>query len=628
MDLSRRRFLRLAGLGGLGLAACSLKPDRIEEQPAEDAPTEEAKPAEPEEPSIDLQEFEGLAIDPAAWSYDETHDCYYQLGLPYCVNPGSEQYETLAVYVPGAYFTATKKGSTYACEVNPEAQVGRYTPSTAPVAMPVNSTRYGGQPCPASYSYEGLDRYLEAGLVYVYAGFRGRSGGYESTTQEYFSGGAPWAIADLKAAIRCLRYNAAVLPCDTSRVFVYGYGGGGGYASLVGVSGDASAYDPYLTEIGAATHDVEGAELGDGVYGAALWCPVVSLDSADAAYEWMMGQYANTESRAEGTWTSLLSQDLAAAYGGYLNGLGLVDGDTALTLDRIDDGTFASGTYYDHLLGIVREAASDFLGRTKFPYTETPQLGVEPLFPGDPDLRSSSVAEADREGNEEPAGQTGVHQVQATVYETLESYVSSLNGDNRWLTYNASREEADVAGLWNFIAACRPATRAVCAYDALDRSGTANQLFGTDEETALHFDAMVSTLLANNKERYATGEGWDEGLVATWANDLAKTDALDLTVEERVAMGSQLPYLLAQDGDDTTAIAPHWRLNSGLFQAETTLVSEVNLVQALRGCAAVEDVAFEEVWGAGFGLAERAGDPEDNLVAWIGACCPEPEENE
>ena len=39
------------------------------------------------------------------------------------------------------------------------------------------------------------------------------------------------------------------------------------------------------------------------------------------------------------------------------------------------------------------------------------------------------------------------------------------------------------------------------------------------------------------------------------------------------------------------------------------------------------DVAFEEVWEAGFGLAERSGDPEDNLVAWICSCCPEEPED-
>ena len=75
------------------------------------------------------------------------------------------------------------------------------------------------------------------------------------------------------------------------------------------------------------------------------------------------------------------------------------------------------------------------------------------------------------------------------------------------------------------------------------------------------------------------------------------------------------------------AIAPHWRINSGLFQADSTLVSEMNLVCALQACDAVADVAFEEVWEAGFGLAERSGDPEDNLVAWICSCCPEEPED-
>ena len=629
MNLTRRSALSLAGIGvAAGLGACRRGTPAAEPEPQPE-PVEQ-EPQEPEEPKIDLEEFEELAIDPSAWQYDELNDCYYQLALPYCLTPASEQYGTYAIFVPGAYFVGERGSHGYTCTIAEDAQVGQFTPLTAPIAMPINAPRFSAQASPATYSYEGLSRYLEAGFVYVYAGFRGRTGGYESTTQEYFSGGVPWAVTDLKAAVRCLRYNAGVLPCDTERVFVFGCGGGGCYSAVLGASGNATAFDPYLQEIGAATHDVEGTTLTDGVFGTASWCPLVSFDAADAAYEWMMGQYAQGDTRAEGTWTALLSADLTSSYATYVNSLGLRDSeDVQLTLDRIDDGSFLGGSYYEHLLNLVRESASAFLKRTKFPYTSMPAADAGAFFPGDATIAASAMGEpAEGDDTQDASAIAGVRTVEATVFETLESYVSYLNGDNRWLTYNASRGSADVTGLWDFAPECRPASRPVGAYDTLDRSGVVNQLFGTDEESTLHFDPLMADLLASEHERYAEDESWDKGLVAQWSEDLAVSDALDKTVEERLAMADPLTYLLGrglESEEEQLAVAPHWRINTGVFQSVTPLATEVNLALAAQQCAAVSDLSFEAVWEAGFGLAERSGDAEDNLIAWICASCPQDE---
>ena len=628
MNLTRRSLLALAGMGGIGLAACKRERIREEEPPA---PVEEQEPVEevPEEPEEDFSEFEDLALDMDAWLYDKEHDCYYQLALPYCLKPGSEQYESLAIFVPGAYFEGTEKGRTYSCTIVPNAQVGQFSPATAPIAMPINTPSCSAQECPTSYSYEGLDRYLKAGIVYVYAGFRGRSGGYESTTQEYFSGGAPWLVADLKAAVRCLRYNASVLPCDVSRIFVFGSGGGGGIGSLLGVSGNASVFQPYLEALGAATHDIEGTDLSDDVYGLATWCTMGSFESADAAYEWMMGRYSSVGTREEGTWTKMLSDDLADAYGAYVNSLGLVDDEgTLLQLDRIDDGTYSGGTYYDHLMDVISDAAEDFIGRMEFPYAEVPLETSPRIFPGNPSLGSASASSeettADEENGSTSPSVRGVHQIQATVYDTLEGYISTLNGGNRWITYNPSTGTADITGLWGFVTACRQPNKDVCAYDHIDRSGLANQLFGTDEQPTLHYDAMVSDLLERQHERYAKAKGWDDKLVSEWRGDLVETDVLEKTVQERVAMSDPLAFLDEAGAEGSAPIvAPYWRMNTGLFQPETTLVGEYNLSLALAAHEGVKDVSFQAVWDAGFELAERTGDPEDNLVAWIVSCCPE-----
>ena len=93
----------------MGVTAGCLPVSVLEEEPQSPRPEEEER--QPEEPKVDLEEFEDLALDMDAWSYDEDHDCYYQLAVPYCLTPGSEQYESLSIFVPGAYLTGTDKGA-------------------------------------------------------------------------------------------------------------------------------------------------------------------------------------------------------------------------------------------------------------------------------------------------------------------------------------------------------------------------------------------------------------------------------------------------------------------------------------------------------------------------------------
>ena len=350
MGFTRREFLAFAGIAaGAQLAGCS--------KPTEQKPTdpEGQKPAS----DVDLDEFKGLAVNMDAWKYDEDNDCYYQLGLAYCKKPATKTYESLAIFVPGQFFTGEKNGDSYKCTVNDKAVVGNFTPATAPVLMPINTGTLAAQLSPTAYEYNGLGTYLEKGFVYVYAGFRGRSAGVDTSSgsSEMYPGGAPWPVVDLKAAVRFLRYNASQLPFDADRVFMFGFSAGGGVSAVLGASGDSEAFNPYLEQIGAATHDAEGNKLSDALAGSASWCPVTSPDTADAAYEWAMGQYSSDESRADGTWRAQLSGGLAAAYGDWVNGMDLRNSDDEqLMLEEaekagIDLDKFCEDTIYEFGLG-------------------------------------------------------------------------------------------------------------------------------------------------------------------------------------------------------------------------------------------------------------------------------------
>ena len=157
--------------------------------------------------------------------------------------------------------------------------------------MPLNSAYFTPQLCPTSYDYEGIRRYLQAGFIYVYAGFRGRSSGFESDKKEVFSGGAPWSVVDLKSAIRYLRYNAKSLPGNINSIVAMGYGAGATIASVLAASGDSDLYTPYLKAVGAATCDANGNTLSDAIQATALWCPLVDSAFGNTGYEWLMGQF-------------------------------------------------------------------------------------------------------------------------------------------------------------------------------------------------------------------------------------------------------------------------------------------------------------------------------------------------
>lgn len=632
MGCTRREFLALASAGTVaGIAGCT--PAQRNDSPAEEPAAE---------PSVDLAEFESLALDTSAWRYDSENDVYFQLGLTYCKTPATTTYESLAIFVPGPYFSAEENGDTYTCTVNEKAVVGNFTPSTAPILMPINTGGLAAQASPTAYGYDGLAPYLEAGCVYVYAGFRGRSAGYDTSTgsNELFAGGSPWPVVDLKAAVRYLRYNAACLPCDASRVFVFGFSGGGGASAVLGASGDAALFEPYLSQIGAITHDAEGNDVSDAIAGSASWCPSTSFDVADAAYEWCQGQYASDGTRAEGTWTGRLSLDLAAAYAGWVNEMDLRDeDDVQLTLDETETGVYSMGSYATQLLSEIDEAATHFVQNASFPYTYTPQHLDDPTFPGDPNLAATRAAdavqapvstpapadgtgEADSGETVTPQGLTGVAQVQSTIYDTAQNYFAALNASSWWINYNHRSASVSVSSLRDFSLNLRPASLEASPFDRPDRSSKSNQLFGIGEESTLHFSSVVGSLVEGGSEDYAELEGWEEDYASAWTEDLEKVDALETDMATRVAMMNPLYWLSGHyEGYGQASVAPHWRVNEGLFDSDLPLVTGMNLVLALRKYDGVSSVDHTAVWGQGHVLAERSGSATSNLIEWVVSCC-------
>ena len=528
-----------------------------------------------------------LTFDNAAWQYDEANDIYWQVGVVYVANPASLDYETLGIYVPGAYLEATANGDgTYTASVKSDAQVGQFTAATAPYVLPVNTPGFNASQAP-TWLADGIANYTQAGMIYLQPGIRGRDNTTDSQGQEVV-GGAPWGVTDLKAAIRYVRYNKDVLPGDTDKIVSFGHSGGGAQSAILGASGDSTLYNPYLEALGAAMKDKEGNPISDAPYGTMTWSPITSLDYADAAYEWNLGQFADSNTRAEGTFTQALSQDLAKEYANYINQLGLKHEGQALTLTESSEGIYTQGSYATYLEGVVNQSLNNFLADTSFPYT------------------------SDGAG---PGGST-----ESVTYETAQAFIDSLNAETQWVTYDAATNTAKISSLADFAKYVKTASKSVPAFDALDRSLAENAVFGVADANELHFDQLVARLLKNNQAKYESLTDWNSQYVTDFESDLAKTDSLGKTIAERQDLYNPMFYLTsAYSGYQTSKPAPHWRIRSGLSQGDTALTVETNLALALENQAngAVKSVDFATVWGQGNTTAERTGHASANFIQWV-----------
>lgn len=556
-------------------------------------------------------------IDMTAWNYNAEDHVYWQTGLAYCANPADAAFENLGVYVPGAYMTAADNGDgTYTCQVNELGAEGGFTAKTAPIVIPVDTPGYSAMAAPTGYS-SAVSAYTNAGFVYVAAGCRGRDAG------------APAGVTDLKAAIRYIRYVNGQLPGSAERIFSFGMSGGGAQSALLGATGDSELYTPYLEAIGA----VSG--VSDAVAGSMCWCPITNLDYASEAYEWNLGVTRGNLSDDMRT----LSDAMAERFALYINELGLTDenGDP-LTLTASEEGIYQAGSYYDYLKNVIETSLNDFLADTTFPFTVSGGLPGRGEGAGRRDGPNDFPVEGENFGGREIGGKGGpkgdrpdlngappdmdadYHDldgigrndvtggvVLSGTYETAQDYIDALNRETNWVIYDSAANSASITSIAGFVCALKAASKDVGAFDALDASQGENILFGYGDGGA-HFDAAMAELLTGTE--YA----------AAYAADLARTDALGSSAEDRVNMYNPL-YFLSEyyDGCGTANVAGYWRIRSGINQSDTALSTEVNLALALERYGARVD--FAAVWGQAHVKAERTGDSTSNFIAWVAECC-------
>lgn len=537
-------------------------------------------------------------IDNSKWKYNSDDNVYYQIGITYCSNPADSNYENLAIFVPGDYMNASSNNDgTYTCTINDSSTVNGYTALTAPIVMPINTPGYSAQA--ALTDYTDVSAYTGAGFVYVHAGCRGRDSG------------APAGVTDLKAAIRYIRYSDSSVPGDAESIFTFGMSGGGAQSAIVGATGDSNLYTPYLEQIGALTG------YSDAVLGSMCWCPITNLDTADEAYEWMMGTTRSGLSEEQ----QKISDKLAEAYASYINSAGIKDpSGNVLTLNSSSEGIYQAGTYYDYMKTVIETSLNNFLSDTTFPYDASSSsqggMGGPGGMPGGGEGRLRPEGE-NREGHSfedkdnitRNSSSNGI--TISGTYNTAQEYIDALNANGQWVTYDASTNTASITSIKDFVAAFKSASKNLGAFDQLDAGQGENTLFGYGDGNGAHFDSYLSSILKEIGSEYASN----------YQTDLEKTDSVGNTVDVRLKMYTPLYYLLeSSEGYNTSKVAQYWRIRTGITQGDCALSTEMNLALALEGYSAVKSVDFETVWGAGHTMAERTGNSTENYINWVNEC--------
>ncbi|UXS01921.1 subtype B tannase [Agrobacterium tumefaciens] len=287
--------------------------------------------------------------------------------IVYVARPVDTTYQVMNIYVPEAYFQGQGIGA-FTAQTAPiffPNQVGGYMPSKPGTlagrgGSPGDGGPRGAEALPSGGASAGrgappsdggqpstIAVALSKGYVVASPGARGR------TTQDAdgrYTGKAPAAIVDLKAAVRYLRHNDARMPGDAERIISNGTSAGGALSALLGASGNSADYGPYLQALGAA-------QARDDIYAVSAYCPITNLEHADSAYEWLfsgvndykkiemaMLDYNVQRKEVAGTLTQTqigVSGVLKAQFPEYLNSLALQGPQgQALRLDEAGNGSF------------------------------------------------------------------------------------------------------------------------------------------------------------------------------------------------------------------------------------------------------------------------------------------------
>jgi hypothetical protein len=448
--------------------------------------------------------------------------------IVYVAHPKNKAAQSMNIFIPAAYFDNGK--------------INDYTKETAPIFMPNGVGGYmpgeAEEPSEKDHHGEGANAALVAlskGYVVAAPAIRGRTTiGDDGKT---YVGKAPAFIVDYKAAVRYLRHNKNRLPAgDTEKIISNGTSAGGALSALLGATGNAKEYEPYLKEIGAA-------EERDDIFASSDYCPITNLEHADMAYEWM---FNGVNSYYMAMWQL---QDLANR---GMNVPGGQAGKPALPPKALDANDANNPMASKQEVQMTKEeiAISKVL-KDAFPaYVNSLQLKDE----------QGNLLTLDKDGNgsfRDYIKGKYMQSAQDALSRGLD--VSSAS----WVKVkNGKVVDVDL----NAYPAAATRMKAAPAFDKLNLSSAENDEFGTENNTPKHFSAI------SKQYESKTGEMADS---------------------ETIKLMNPMNFI----GNGKAVTAKHFRIRHGAIDRDTALAIPTILALKLQNSGV--DVNFYSPWNRG-----------------------------
>ncbi len=335
--MKKRFFLLL--MGSCLLAACTCA-----SVPADDDPLKFTAQGEPRT----LTMPDGRSVDYIAYEH-----------IYYVTNVEDSTYQYLNYYVP---------------------QPSAGTASGAPILLRNYIGGYMASQAHGPSATDASGRALLEGYAVCIPGARGTNSTVtDARGNTLYTGRVPAGLLDLKAAVRYLRHNDALMPGNAEKIVSDGTSAGGAMSCLLGATGNHPLYEPLLEAMGAAKER-------DDIFAAVCYCPITDLDHADMAYEWLYS-CTNKGIRHLTDDQCQVSEELAAQFPGYLDSLGLT----------LPDGTpLTHANYLDYIKSLlVRSVQRAVNEGCLIPDSIGIQMNTEPSWGPFPPRKGEFVVDID-----------------------------------------------------------------------------------------------------------------------------------------------------------------------------------------------------------------------------------------
>lgn len=550
-----------------------------------------------------------------AWFFDETYKCWCLEDILYTPNATTPKFQRLSIFVPEPYMK--EHG-----EINPEGTMNGYTAATVPMIFENNSAGYMQMPHtwlegPRCYAHQ----YLEKGYVYITCGNRG----HESRDREgRLCGKSPINLVDLKTGIRFIRHNRACIPGNMDRIISVGWSAGGAMSTLLAVTGNNENFIPYLKENGAFM------EESDAVYASQIYCPIVDLEHADLAYEWLFGADKENEASPAGPagvmtpFREALSGKLKEGYIRYFNSLELRNPENGELLQITPDGRGGSG--YAYLMKKLNDAATKYL--TKLKHGELPEAYsaadylngnytyMAPAAPKGPEKDEADLMQGHagpgvalqkpqigmgKKPMEPPSlGDMVSRPPKGASFHPFQPPMEEVKGKDKsfWLSWDG--KNAVIKDLDSYVLNHRRRMKPCTSFDVLEKNSGENKVFGTSDQPSMHFNKEIAKAISELKEQFP--EEYDR-----YYTEYAAVEK-DEELARRIYLINPMNYIGTDEKSDT---AGYCRIRVGASDADTAFT--VSMTLALKLAAAGIRIDYQLVWEQPHSEADYAGE----VIDWI-----------